>query len=123
MNILIVEDNEDNRRLAFKRLRAAGHSLVEAVDGAEARARLAEQHPDLILLDLQLPDISGLELVAEIRASESLKGITVVACTAFAYAQDKEDALEAGCDGYISKPVDIRRLPEQLEAILERSRR
>lgn len=118
MTILVVEDNEDNRRLVFKRLRAAGHTLVEAVDVAQARARLKEGAPDLVLLDLQLPDGSGLDLVGEIRGDEALRGVVVVACTAFAYAQDREDALSAGCDAYLSKPVDIRALPSQLEEIL-----
>lgn len=117
MTILIVEDNEDNRRLASKRLRAAGHQLVEAVNAAEARARLKEGRPDLVLLDLQLPGEGGLSLVKDLRRDPSLEGLVVVACTAFAFAQDREDALAAGCDAWLSKPVDIRRLPEQLEAI------
>ncbi len=123
MKLLIVEDNEDNRRLAGKRLRAAGWTVLEATDAPTALECLRLEGVDLVLLDLQLPGMDGLGLAATIRATPELHRLVLVACTAFAMAGDREKALAAGCDGYISKPIDIRQLPEQLLEILHETRR
>jgi two-component system cell cycle response regulator DivK len=123
MKIVIVEDNEDNRRLAMKRLRAAGHTVLEAPAGADLPSRLRDDPPDLVLLDLQLPEIDGLSLARALRADPALSATAVVACTAFAMPGDRERALGAGCDGYVSKPVDIRQLPQQLLEIYHATRR
>lgn len=117
MRILIVEDNEDNRRLAGKRLRASGHTLLEVTRGAEAMDRIRADRPDVVLLDLQLPDIDGLELVRQVRAEPDIADTVIVACTAFAMMSDRKKALDAGCNGYIPKPVDIRALSDQIQEI------
>lgn len=115
MKILIVEDNEDNRRLLLKRLRGLGHVLREAATGQAALEAVDQEVPELILLDLQLPDMPGEQLARLLRADPNLHKTVLVACTAFAMPQDKERALAAGCDGYLSKPLDLRRVAEQLE--------
>lgn len=122
MTVLIVEDNEDTQRLVTKRLRASGHTVMAARGAAEAWAALDAGLPDLVLLDLQLPDGDGLELARGMRADPRLDRVALVACTAYAFASDKERALEAGCDAWISKPVDIRALAGELEGVWARRR-
>ena len=122
MTVLVVEDNEDNQRLVTKRLKASGHGVVVARGAAEAWVALDGGIPDLVLLDLQLPDGDGLDLARVMRADPRLDGVALVACTAYAFASDKERALEAGCDAWISKPVDIRSLVGELEAALAQRR-
>lgn len=123
MNILIVEDNEDNRRLLLKRLRGLGHLLREAASGQAALEAIRQDVPELILLDLQLPDMPGELLARQLRADLRLQRTVLIACTAFAMPQDKERALAAGCDGYLSKPLDLRRIAEQLEEIVHEAQR
>ncbi len=118
--ILIVDDNEDNRELVSKVLRIRGYIVVEAVDGRTAIRMAQEEMPDLILMDISLPDIDGYEATRTIKSMEGLEDVPVVALTAHAMKGDREKALEAGCDGYISKPIDIHSFPDQVGSFLPR---
>ncbi len=104
--ILVVEDNEDNMRLVRFILEETGYEVIEARDGAEGVALAVQEKPDLIIMDIQLPDIDGLEATKRIRASEAAGEVPIVALTSFAMAGDKEKALAAGCTGYIEKPIN-----------------
>ena len=112
--ILIVEDNRDNRELVVKILKAKGYKIIEAVDGEEALQKLTEEKPDLILMDISIPKIDGLKVTRRIKAQEELSDIIIVALTAHAMKGDREKALEAGCEGYIPKPINVRELAEQV---------
>ncbi|GAB4269023.1 MAG: response regulator [Deferrisomatales bacterium] len=114
-----MEDNEDNRALAVKVLSRAGFQVVEAISGEEALRLAREDPPDLILMDLNLVGMSGFEATRRLKADPTLASIPVIALTAYAMVGDRERALEAGCDDYLSKPVDVRRLPEQVAAHLK----
>ena len=117
-SILVIEDNDDNRTLVVKVLARHGYGVREAVSAEQGLADAAEHPPDLILMDLNLAGMSGFEAAGRVKADPRLRHIPVVALTAYAMVGDRERALEAGCDGYISKPVDVRRLPAQLEEFL-----
>lgn len=117
-NILVVEDNDDNRALVVKVLGRQGHAVREAVSAEQALEIAAADPPDLILMDLNLTGMTGFEAAGRIKADPHLRHIPVVALTAYAMVGDRERALAAGCDGYISKPVDVRRLPDQLKEFL-----
>ncbi len=117
-NILVVEDNDDNRTLVVKVLARHGHVVREAVNAEQALEAAAADPPDLILMDLNLAGMSGFEATGRLKADPRLCHIPVVALTAYAMVGDRERALAAGCDGYISKPVDVRRLPDQLKEFL-----
>jgi len=109
--ILVIEDNDKNRRLVKLILEAKKYEIIEATTGEEAIAYLNKEKPDLILLDIQLPHIDGLTLTKEIRSRDETKKIPIIAVTAYAMKGDKEKILEAGCDAYISKPIDTKELP------------
>ena len=114
--ILIVEDNELNMKLFNDLLQAHGYSTLQTKDGIEAVA-LTEQHrPDLILMDIQLPKISGLEITKMIKEKDDLKHIPVIAVTAFAMKGDEDKIIEGGCDGYIAKPISV---PNFLETVAD----
>lgn len=115
--LLVVEDNALNRRLFEVVLTAAGHVVESAVDVPQARAKL---HPgiDLVVLDIQIPGGGGEYLLREIRRTPSLRDLPVVAVTALAMAGDKERLLAAGFDGYLSKPIDVRRFAPTIETYL-----
>lgn len=117
--ILVVEDNEDNRALVVKVLTRQGYRVQEAEAGEEALRLTREDPPDLILMDLNLVGMSGFEVTRVLKADPDLRGIPVVALTAYAMVGDRERALASGCDGYLSKPIDVRRLPDQVRAFLE----
>ncbi len=121
--ILVVEDNDRNRRLMQILLKANGYEVIEATTGKEAMDYLRSQKPDLILMDIQLPHTDGLELTETIKSNAETADIPVVAVTAYAMKGDKERILEAGCDAYISKPIDTRKLPLLIADILEKSRK
>ena len=116
--ILIVEDNKDSRELVIKVLKNKGYLLVEAVDGEDALLKATEQLPDLILMDISIPKIDGFEVTRRLKERENCKDIPIIALTAHAMKGDKEKALQAGCDGYISKPINVRQLPDQIQAFL-----
>ncbi len=105
--VMIVEDNELNMRLFNDLLQAQGYNTVRSADGKDV-LRLARQHrPNLILMDVQLPGVSGVELTRTLKADAELRTIPVVAVTAFAMKGDEEKIRESGCDGYLSKPISI----------------
>lgn len=109
--ILIVDDNPVNLKLARVTLAVEGYDVRTAADAEEALALLAAFHPRLILMDLQLPGMDGLTLTRRLKDDDATRGIVVLALTAYAMKGDEQKALDAGCDGYITKPIDTRRLP------------
>ncbi|PYK86557.1 MAG: response regulator [Verrucomicrobia bacterium] len=116
--ILVVDDNPRNLKLAFDVLEDAGYAVVEAVNAEEAQSMIDRNLPDLILMDIALPGMDGLTLTRTIKANERTKHIRIIALTAFAMKGDDQKALAAGCDGYITKPIDIHQLPVQVAEIL-----
>lgn len=112
--ILIVEDNQDNRELLIKILKVKGFRLIEAVDGEDALQKVSVERPDLILMDISIPKIDGYEVTRRLKNQPDLQDIPVIALTAHAMKGDREKALKAGCDGYITKPINIRELPNQV---------
>lgn len=118
MKILIVEDNEINRKLIRTILSSKGHLLIEARDGEEALQSIVMERPDLVLMDIQIPKIDGLEATRRIRAMEDLKDTPIIALTAHAMEGDKEKILDAGCDGYIAKPINTRAFLSEIESII-----
>ncbi len=116
--ILVVEDNELNRKLVRDVLDYAGFDVIEAPT-AEAGVALAEERcPDLVLMDLQLPGIDGIEALQRLRAGASTRSVPVVAVTAQAMKDDRERVLSAGFDGYLEKPISVRELPDQVRSFL-----
>lgn len=116
--ILLVEDNELNRDMLSRRLSRRGYEVLVAVDGAQGIEMARSLTPDLILMDVGLPGIDGLEATRQLKAEPGTSTIPVVALTANAMAGDQEEALAAGCDEYDTKPVDIARLVGKIQALL-----
>ncbi|HEX3244447.1 MAG TPA: response regulator [Chloroflexota bacterium] len=116
--ILLVEDNEMNRDMLTKRLVRRGYDVVVAVDGGEGVAMAESEAPDLILMDMSLPVLDGWEATRRIKATPATSAIPVIALTAHAMAGDQEQALAAGCDDYDTKPVELTRLVEKIQAFL-----
>jgi two-component system cell cycle response regulator DivK len=116
--ILIVEDNEDSRELVAKVLRNKGYLIVEAVDGEEAIDKVVSEKPDLVLLDISIPKLDGYEVARRLKSMEDVKDIPIVAVTAHAMKGDREKVIAAGFEGYISKPVNVRELPDQVKSYL-----
>ena len=108
--ILIVEDTEDNLRIARDLLSSAGYDLLEATDGAAGVSMAALHHPDLILMDIQLPLIDGYEATRRIKANPALRAIPIIVVTSYALSGDEDKARAAGCDDYITKPYSPRAL-------------
>jgi two-component system cell cycle response regulator DivK len=117
-SILYVEDNADNRLLIRRILNAEGYEVLEADSAAQALRVIQDQTPDLILMDINMPDVDGYTLTAQLKARPDLKHIPVIAMTANALKGDRERSLEAGCDGYIQKPIDVDHLTEQIASFL-----
>ena len=111
--ILVVEDSPDNMKLCTALLTLGGHQVVGLPSGDGLINTIRDASPDLVLMDIQLPDRDGFTLLQEIRSSE-FRGARVIALTAHAMSGDKEKAMESGFDGYITKPIDIRRFPDQV---------
>ena len=105
--VLVVEDNDLNRRLFVDLLQTRNYQVLESTDGASVLEKTKKYKPDLILMDIQLPNISGLELTQQIRSIKDLPQPKIIAISAFALKQDAQKALQAGCDDYISKPISI----------------
>ena len=112
--VLIVEDNELNMKLFHDLLESQGYRTLQTREGLQALALARQHHPDLILMDIQLPEISGLEVTKWLKDDEELSHIPVIAVTAFAMKGDEERILQGGCEGYISKPISV---PHFLETI------
>ena len=118
--ILYVEDNPDNRLLVRRILHAENYKMLEATDAVEAIDLLKTTIPDLILMDINMPEMDGYTLTAKIRAMPGLGRVPILAVTANVMRGDKEKTLEAGCDGYIQKPLDIDQLTKEIEKFLKR---
>lgn len=117
--VLVIEDNMDNMLLISDILEANGYNVLQAETGIEG-VEMAEKHkPDFIILDIQLPDISGNEVLARIRSKEQIQHIPVVAMTSYAMAGDRERLLAAGCDGYVEKPIDPGSVMRQLQEAIK----
>ena len=120
--ILLVEDNEMNRDMLSRRLLRKGFEVVMAVDGEQAVIMAQSERPDLILMDMSLPVIDGWEATRRVRADNTTSHIPIIALTAHAMSGDREKALNAGCDEYDTKPIELPRLLEKIDALLGRSR-
>jgi signal transduction histidine kinase len=118
--ILVVEDNAVNRKLARNVLRSRGYRVLEATTGEEALKMLRRQRPDLVLMDLQLPGMDGLEVTRQIKRDPAISDLPVVALTAHVQEADERRALDAGCVGYITKPIRLAQFPKQVESYLEK---
>ena len=120
--ILLVEDNEMNRDMLSRRLLRKGFEVVMAVDGGQAVSMAESEHPDLILMDMSLPVIDGWEATRRVKAAKGTAHIPIIALTAHAMSGDREKALSAGCDDYDTKPIEMPRLLEKIDALLVRPR-
>ncbi len=116
--ILLVEDNEMNRDMLSRRLKRKGYDVLIAVDGAEGVSMAVADDPDLVLMDMSLPVLDGWEATRQLKADPKTKEIPIIALTAHAMAGDREKALEAGCDDYDTKPIELPRLLEKIKALL-----
>ena len=116
--ILLVEDNEMNRDMLSRRLVRGGYEVIIAADGARGVAMATSDRPDLILMDMSLPVIDGWEATRRIKATPELRNIPIIALTAHAMATDRDKALEAGCDEYDTKPIELQRLLGKIETLL-----
>jgi two-component system cell cycle response regulator DivK len=116
--ILYIEDNPDNKLLVQRALEARGYTLTWAADGRSGLAQAEAHPPDLILLDINLPDMDGYEVARRLRAHDALRSVPIMAITANALKGDAEKALAAGCDDYLSKPLQIQELWARVEALL-----
>jgi two-component system, cell cycle response regulator DivK len=120
--ILIVEDNEMNRDMLSRRLERKGYAVVMAVDGGEGVAKASAENPDIILMDMSLPVLDGWEATRRVKADPATKKIPVIALTAHAMAGDRDKTIEAGCDDYDTKPIDLPRLLGKIEAQLQKAK-
>ncbi len=118
--ILLVEDNEVNRDMLSRRLQRKGYEVVIAIDGEQSVALAQSENPDLILMDISLPVLDGWEATRRIKATPEIGSIPVIAITAHAMAGDREKALEAGCDEYDTKPIELPRLLGKIKTLLDR---
>jgi len=121
--ILIVEDNPQNMKLLEMVLRAKNYTLLKATDGEEALNTAMREQPDLIIMDIQLPKLSGLEVTKKLRETPTFSHTPIIGVTAYAMKGDKERVIESGCDAYLSKPINTRELPEVIaEMLLQRQK-
>src|SRR5579871_3367383 len=116
--VLIVEDNDLNMKLFHDLLEAHGYDILQTKDGMEALQLARLHHPDLILMDIQLPEISGLEVTKWIKEDDDLRAIPVIAVTAFAMKGDEERIRQGGCEAYLSKPISVTKFIETVKAYL-----
>ena len=119
VSILHIEDNADNRLLIRRILNADGYNVIEADSAAQALRLLVDQTPDLILIDINMPDMDGYTLTSRLKSQPQWRHIPVIAITANALKGDRERSLQAGCDGYIQKPIDVDNLTEQVLQFLQ----
>ncbi len=116
--ILLVEDNEMNRDMLSRRLKRKGYEVVIAVDGQQGVEMARSEAPELILMDMSLPILDGWDASRQLKAAPQTQAIPIIALTAHAMAGDREQALEAGCDDYDTKPIELKRLLGKMEALL-----
>jgi CheY-like chemotaxis protein len=116
--ILLIEDNQMNRDMLSRRLTRKGYEVVNAVDGEQGMAMARSEAPDLILMDMSLPVLDGWEATRQLKAAPETQAIPVIALTAHAMAGDREKAVEAGCDDYDIKPIEMPRLLEKIQRLL-----
>ena len=116
--ILVVEDNEMNRDMLSRRLERRGYEVVIAVDGGQGLALARSEAPDLILMDMSLPVLDGWEATRQLKAAPETRAIPIIALTAHAMSDDRDRAIDAGCDDYDTKPVELPRLLAKIEALL-----
>jgi two-component system cell cycle response regulator DivK len=122
MRILIVEDNEMNRDMLSRRLERKGYSITLAVDGGAGVEKAIEEVPNLILMDMSLPVLDGWEATRRVKANPQTRHIPVIALTAHAMTGDRDKAMEAGCDDYDTKPIDLPRLLSKITTQLEKAK-
>jgi CheY-like chemotaxis protein len=116
--VLLVEDNEDNLVVYRTILEHVGYRVLEARDGEQGVDSATEHHPDMILMDISIPKIDGWEATRRLKADEETREIPIVALTAHALEEDREKAIQAGCDGYLAKPVEPRRVVEEVQRFI-----
>ena len=117
--ILLVEDNEMNRDMLSRRLQRKGFEVIVALDGAQGLELARSGRPDLILMDMSLPALDGWEVTRQLKAAPDTRPIPIIALTAHAMAGDREKAIEAGCDDYDTKPVELARLLEKIQGLVQ----
>jgi two-component system cell cycle response regulator DivK len=116
--VLVIEDNEKNRYLISFLLKGAGYEVIEAITGEEGVEMAISEHPDLVLMDIQLPGIDGYEATRRIRASPACGKIPIIALTSYAMTVDRERALAAGCTGYVEKPINPDTIMDEIRKYL-----
>jgi len=119
ITILYVEDNPENRLLVRRILMAEGFDVAEAESASKAIEYISSKFPDLILMDINMPEVDGYTLTSRLRENPRLNGVPIIALTANVMKGDRERTLEAGCDGYIQKPIDVDMLPQQILRFLK----
>ncbi len=119
--LLLVEDNDLNRDMLSRRLKKKGFEVIIAVDGAEGVEKTLSDQPDLVIMDMSLPILDGWEATRKIKSSLKAKTIPILGLSAHAMIQEKEEALNAGCDDYDTKPIDFPRLLEKIETLLKKA--
>lgn len=123
ITILYVEDDPNNRMLIRRVLMAEGFHVLDAASAAEALNVVASERPDLVLMDINMPDVDGLTLTSQLKQLPHLANVPIVAVTANVMRGDRERTLEAGCDGYLQKPIDVDALPRQVNQFIQEARR
>jgi two-component system cell cycle response regulator DivK len=118
--VLIVEDNPLNMKLFTAMIAAQGHRVLQATDGSHGLDLAQQRHPDLIIMDIQLPDISGIEVTQNLKADLATRGIPIIATSAFALRDDEERIMASGCDAYLAKPIAITQFLELVETFMLR---
>jgi CheY-like chemotaxis protein len=118
--VLLVEDNEDNRTIYTTILRHVGHEVIEAANGEDGIRLALERQPNVILMDVAMPGIDGWEATRRLKGDPQTARIPVIALTAHAMAEDRQRAVDAGCEGYLAKPIEPRRVVEEVNRMLER---
>lgn len=121
--VLLVEDNEDNLVVYRTILEHVGYRVVEARDGEEGVSRAREQMPDIILMDISIPKLDGWEATQRLKQGADTKAIPIIALTAHALEEDRQKAIQAGCDGYLAKPVEPRRVVQEVERFVGPARK
>ena len=118
--ILVVEDNPQNMKVVLMTLKPHGYTLFQATDGEEALKVAISDNPDLIIMDVQIPKMDGLEVIRKLRQMPAFSQVPIIAVTAYAMKGDEEKAREAGCDAYLTKPVNTRQLPQIVAEMLSK---